>query len=137
MCGQAKASGEKSLKNDQLALGLGNLLRPWDPPNSAAKISNCCISCTRTEEIRETSNSTVSPRCSSAAATLLEVSSDDASAVGVFAADEEEDDMATYRRRWRAVCLTRARSPANRSKEGRRANEQFQKEARVLWHAER
>ena len=44
--------------------------------------------------------------------------------------------MATYRRRRRAVCLTRARSPTSRSKEGRRAGERFQKEARVLRHAE-
>jgi hypothetical protein len=45
--------------------------------------------------------------------------------------------MATYRRRRRAVCLTRARSPMSRSKEGRRANERFQKDARVLRRAER
>jgi hypothetical protein len=45
--------------------------------------------------------------------------------------------MATYRRRRLAVCLTRARSPANRSKEGRRADERFQKEARVLRRVER
>jgi hypothetical protein len=45
--------------------------------------------------------------------------------------------MATYRRRRRAVCLTRARSPMSRSKEGRRANEWFQKEARVLRRTER
>jgi hypothetical protein len=38
-------------------------------------------------------NSTVSPGCSSSAATLLKVSWDDAPADGVFAADEEEDDM--------------------------------------------
>ena len=126
MCRQAKASGEKSLENDQLDLGLGNLLRPRTCPTLLPKYLNCCISCTRTEEIRETLNSTVSPRCSSAAATLPEVSSDDASAVGVFAADEEEDDMATYRQRRRAVCLTRAKSPVNRSKEGRRADERFQ-----------
>jgi hypothetical protein len=63
---------------------------------------------------------------------LLEVSSDDASVVDVVAGDEEEDGMAMYRRRRRAVCFTRARSPTNRSKEGRRANEQFQKEARVF-----
>jgi hypothetical protein len=60
------------------------------------------------------------------------VSSDDASAVGVVAADEEEDGMATYRRRRRAVCFTRARSPTNRSKEGRQASEQFEKEVRVF-----
>ena len=56
---------------------------------------------------------------------------------GVFAADEEEDDMATYRRWRRAVCLTRARSPTSRSKEGRRAGERFQMEARVLRRIER
>jgi hypothetical protein len=39
MCRQTKASGEKRLKNDQLALRLGNLLRPRDTPHSAAKIS--------------------------------------------------------------------------------------------------
>jgi hypothetical protein len=44
--------------------------------------------------------------------------------------------MATYCwRRW-AVCLTRARSPTSRSKEGRREDEWFQKEARVLRRAE-
>jgi hypothetical protein len=45
--------------------------------------------------------------------------------------------MATYHRRWWAVCLTRARSPTSRSKEGRRADERFQKEARVLRRTER
>jgi hypothetical protein len=45
--------------------------------------------------------------------------------------------MATYRRRRRAVCFTRARSQTSRSKEGRRAVKRFQKEARVLRHAER
>jgi hypothetical protein len=44
--------------------------------------------------------------------------------------------MAAYRRwRW-AVCLTWARSPTSRSKEGRREDEGFQKEARVLRRAE-
>jgi hypothetical protein len=63
---------------------------------------------------------------------MLVVSWDDASAVGVVAADEEEDGMATYCWRRRAVYLTRARSPTNRSKEGRRASEQFEKEVRVF-----
>jgi hypothetical protein len=67
----------------------------------------------------------------------LRVSSDDALADGVFTAEEEEDGMATYRRRRRAVCLMRARSPTSRSKEGRRADERFQKEARVLRRTER
>jgi hypothetical protein len=64
------------------------------------------------------------------------VSSDDDLPGGVFAADEEEDDMATYRRRRRAVCLTRARSPMNKSKEGRRVGEWFQN-VRVSRCAER
>ena len=38
MCRQTKASGEKHLKHDQLALGLENLLRPRDMTHSAAKI---------------------------------------------------------------------------------------------------
>jgi hypothetical protein len=117
--------------------GSGTSSAPRTRPTSLPKYPNCCISCTRTEEIRETPNFTVSPGCSSVATTLLEVSSDDASVVGVFAVDEEEDGMAMYRRRQRAVCLTRARSPTNRSKEGRRADERFQKEARVLRRAER
>jgi hypothetical protein len=40
--------------------------------------------------------------------------------------------MATYRRRWRAVCFTQARSPASRSKEGRWESGRFEKEIRVL-----
>jgi hypothetical protein len=40
--------------------------------------------------------------------------------------------MATYRRLRRAVCFTRASSPTNRSKEGRRASEQFESEVRVF-----
>jgi hypothetical protein len=43
------------------------------------------------------------------------------------AAEEEEVGIATYRRRRRAVCFTRARSPANKSKEGRRAARQWKK----------
>jgi hypothetical protein len=102
--------------------------RPTPPP----KYPNCCISCTRTKDIRETPNSTVSPGRNSAAATVPERSSEDASTVGVVAADEEEDGMATYCRRRRAVCFTRASSSMNRSKEGRRASEQFEREARVF-----
>jgi hypothetical protein len=45
--------------------------------------------------------------------------------------------MATYHRRRRAVCFTRARSPMSRSREGRRAIKRFQEEARVLRRAER
>jgi hypothetical protein len=127
---QTKASGEKSLKNDQLAFWLGDLLRPRDMPHSAAKISKLlhilhadrghprhaklhCI--TKMQLLRRH----VAP------------------AGGVSAAEEEEDGMATYRRRRLAVCFTRARSPMSRSKEGRRAIKQFQEEARVLRRTER
>jgi hypothetical protein len=77
------------------------------------------MSCTRTEDIRDTPNSTVSPARNFSTATLLSVSSDDVSAGGVAAAEEEEDGIATYRRRRRAVCFTWARSPTSKSKEGR------------------
>jgi hypothetical protein len=112
--------------------GSGTSSVPGTRPTPSPKYPNCCISCTRTDNIRETPNSTVSHGRNSAAAIVLEVSSDDASTVGMVAADEEEDGMATYRRRRRAVCFTRARSSTNRSKEGRRASEQFEKEARVF-----
>jgi hypothetical protein len=112
--------------------GSGTSSAPGTRPTPPPKYPNCCISCTRTNDIRETPNSTVSPGRNSATATVLERSSEDASVVGVVATDEEEDDMATYRRRRRAVCFTRASSPTNRSKEGRRASEQFEREARVF-----
>jgi hypothetical protein len=81
------------------------------------------MSCTRDEEILETPNSTVWPGCNSTATKSLKVSSDDGSTNGVLAADEEEDGMATYRRRRRAVCLMWARSSMNESKKaGERAN---------------
>jgi hypothetical protein len=129
---QTKTSDEKCLKNNQFALGLGNLLCPRDTPTPPPKYPNYCISCTRTDDIRETPNSTISPGRNSAAATVPEVSSEDASVVSVVTADEEEDDMAMYRRRRRAVCFTRASSPTNRSKEGRRASEQYEREVRVF-----
>jgi hypothetical protein len=65
--------------------GSGTSSAPETRPTPLPKYPSCCISYTRTEEILETPNSTVSPRCSSAAATLLKVSLDDASVVGVFA----------------------------------------------------
>jgi hypothetical protein len=109
---------------------------PGTRPTPFPKCPNCCMSCTRTEEILKTPNSTVWPRCSSTAARSLVVSLDDDLPSGVFAADEEEDDITTYRRRRCAVCLTRARSLMNKSKEGRRAGEQLQN-ARVLRRTER
>jgi hypothetical protein len=85
------------------------------------------MSCTRTDDIRDTPKSTESPARNSSAIKLLSVSSDEAAAGGegaaggVAAAEEDEDGIATYRRRRRAVCFTRARSPANKSTAGRRA----------------
>jgi hypothetical protein len=132
MCRQTKASNEKCLKTTNSPSGSGTSSTPRTRPTPPPKYPNCCISCTRNDDIRETPNSTVSPGRNSAAAIVPEVSSDDASAVGMVAADKEEDGMAMYHRwRW-AVCFTRARSPMNRSKEGRRASEQFEKEVRVF-----
>jgi hypothetical protein len=50
----------------------------------------------------------------------LIVFSDDSVVEEVVAADDdkEEDDMVTYRQRWRAVCLTWARSPVERGQKG-------------------
>jgi uncharacterized protein with PIN domain len=90
----------------------------------------------RTEEILETPNSTVWLGCNSTTAKSLKVSSDDDSPNDVFTADEEKDDIATYRRRRRAVYLTRARSLMKRNKEGRQAGERFQN-SRVLRCTER
>jgi hypothetical protein len=80
----------------------------------------------RTEEILEVPNSTVWLGCNSITAKLLKVPSDNDTVGDALAADEEED-IATYRRRRRAVCLMRARLPKRESKEG---GEQFTK-ARV------
>ena len=71
-------------------------------------------------------NSMVWPGCNSIATKSLKVSSDDGSADDALAADEEED-IATYRLRRHAVCLTRARSPKQKNKEGKRADERFEK----------
>jgi hypothetical protein len=57
------------------------------------------MSCTRTEEILETPNSTVWPGYNSTTAKSLEVSSDNELAGVALAAEAEEDDIATYRRR--------------------------------------
>jgi hypothetical protein len=134
---KTKADCEKGLEDDQLAFWLGTSSAPGTRATPPPKYPSCCMSCTRTEDICDAPNSTVSPGCNSSAATLLSVPSDDALVGGVSAAEEEEDGMATYRRRRRAVCFTRARSPTSRSKEGRRAVKRFQKEARVLRRAER
>jgi hypothetical protein len=132
-----KASGEKSLKTTNSSSGSGTSSAPGTRPTPPPKYPSCCMSCTRTEDIRDTPNSAVSPGCNSSTAALLSVSSDDALADDVSAAEEEEDGMTTYRRLRRAVSFTRARSPTSRSKEGRRAIKRFQEEARVLQRAER
>ena len=75
-------------------------------------------------------NSTVWPGCNSISIKSLRVSSDDGSVDDALTTDEEED-IATYRRRWRVVWLTRARSPKQKNKEGRREGERFEK-ARVF-----
>jgi hypothetical protein len=64
---QTKASGEKSLEYDQLAFRLGDLLRPGTRATPPPKYPSCCMSCTRTEDIRDAPNSTVSPGRNSSA----------------------------------------------------------------------
>jgi hypothetical protein len=135
--GRRRPAVKKASKTTNSPSGSGTSSAPGTRPTTLPKYPSCCISLMRTEEIRDTPDSTVSLGCNSSTATLLKVSSDDAPASGISAADEEEDGMATYRRRRRAVCLTRARSPTSRSKEGKRAGERFQKEARVSRRAER
>jgi hypothetical protein len=135
--GRRRPAAKKASKTTNSPSGSGTSSAPGTRPTPLLKYPSCCISCTRTEEFRDTPNSTVSPGCNSSAATLLCVSSDDAPAGGVSTAEEEEDGMATYRRRRRAVCFTPARSPMSRSKEGRRAIKRFQGEARVLRRVER
>jgi hypothetical protein len=82
-------------------------------------------------------NSTVSPARNSSAATMLSVSSDNASAGDVAAAEEEEDGITTYRRRRRAVCFTWARSLTSKSKEGRRAASGLRRQLEFSRSAER
>jgi hypothetical protein len=125
----SKTTNSPSGSGTSSALGT----RATPPP----KYPSCCMSCTRTEDIRDTPNSTVSPVHNSSAATVLNVSSDDAPTGGVSAAEEEEDDMATYRRQRRAVCFTRARSPTSKSKEGRRATSGLRRKLGFSRSAER
>jgi hypothetical protein len=129
---QAKSGDEKRLKNNQFALGLGDLLHPRDPTNPAAKIPQPLHILNAGQRYPRNTEFPVSPGSNSAAAAVPERSSEDASAVGVVVADKEEDSMATYHQRRRAVSFTRASSPTNRSKEGRRSSEQFESEARVF-----
>jgi hypothetical protein len=61
------------------------------------------------EKILEVPNSMVWPGYSSTTAKSLNVSSDDGVASDALVADEEEDGIVTYHRRWRTVCLIQAR----------------------------
>jgi hypothetical protein len=79
--------------------GSGISSAPGTRPTLFPKYPNCYISYTQTEEILETPNSTVWPGCNSTAAEPLKVSLDNESVGDAFAADQEEDDIATYRRR--------------------------------------
>jgi hypothetical protein len=135
--GRRRPAAKKASKTTNSPSGSGTSSAPGTRATPPPKYPSCCMSCTRTEDIHDTPNSTVSPGCNSSAAMLLSMPSDDAPAGGVSAAEEEEDGMATYRRWRRAVCFTQARSPTSRSKERRRAVKWFQKEARVLRRAER
>jgi hypothetical protein len=87
MCRQTKASGKKKAsKTTNSPSGSGTSATPGTCATPPPKYPSCCMSCTRTEDIRDAPNSTVSPGRNSSAATLLSVSSDDAPAGGVSAA---------------------------------------------------
>jgi hypothetical protein len=73
------------------------------------------------EKILEVPNSTVWPGCNSITAKSLKVSSDDGAAGDALAADEEED-IATYHRWRRAVCLMRVRFPTQNEQGGKASN---------------
>jgi hypothetical protein len=133
--GRRRPAAKKASKTTNSPSGSGTSSAPGTRATPPPKYPSCCMTCTRTKDIRDAPNSTMSPGRNSSAATLLSVSSDDAPAGGVSAAEDEENGVAMYRRR--AVCFTRARSPTSRSKEGRRAAKRFQKEARVLRRAGR
>jgi hypothetical protein len=108
---QAETGGEERLEHNQLALRLGDFLRPRDTSNSATKVTQPLhILHADQRHPRHTKIHRIAARNSSATKVL-----------SVSATKEEEVGIATYRRRRRAVCFTRARSPANKSKEGRRA----------------
>jgi hypothetical protein len=99
--------------------GSGISSAPGTRPTPSPKYPSHCIFSTWTEEILEVPNSTVWLVCNSNTAKSLNVSSDDETVDDALAADEEED-IATYRRR-RAVCLTWTIFPKRESKESRRA----------------
>ena len=80
---QTKASGEKGLEDANSSSGSGTSSAPGTRATPPPKYPSCCMSCTRTEDIRDAPNSTVSPGRNSSAATLLSVSSDDSPAGGV------------------------------------------------------
>jgi hypothetical protein len=73
------------------------------------------------EKILEVPNSTVWLGCNSITAKSLKVSSDDVAAGDALAADEEED-IATYHRRQRAVCFIWARFQAQSEQGGQTSN---------------
>jgi hypothetical protein len=117
---KAKAGDKKCLKTTNSLSGSGISSAPGTRPTPSPKYPSRSISITRTEEILEVPNSTVWPGCSSITAKSFNVSSDDGAADNALAADEEED-IATYHRWQRVVCLMRARVPKRESKEGKRA----------------
>jgi hypothetical protein len=90
------------------------------------------MSCTRTEDICDTPNSTVSPARNSSTATVLSVSSNDAPAGGVAAAEEEEDGIATYRRRRAGGLLHTGQISDEQEQGGKTSSERFKKAVRVF-----
>jgi hypothetical protein len=124
---QAETGDEERLEHNQLAFRLGDFLRPRDTGDSTAKVTQPLHILHADRQHPRHTKPTVSPARNSSAAKVLSIFSEDASAGSVAAAEEEEVGIATHHRRRRAVCFTRARSPANKSKEGRRAGRRWKR----------
>jgi hypothetical protein len=84
---QAKTSDKERLEHNQLAFRLGDLLRPRDTSDSASKVTKLLHILHADRGHPRHTKSTVSPARNSSAATVLSVSSDDASAGGVAAVE--------------------------------------------------
>jgi hypothetical protein len=79
---QVETGGEERLEHNQLALRLGDFLRPRDTSNSATKVTQPLHILHVDRRHPRHTKSTVSPARNSSATKVLSVSSDEASAGG-------------------------------------------------------
>jgi hypothetical protein len=114
VCQQAKSSGKKGLKHNQLTLRLRDIFSSRHRPNSIPKVP---------QTLHLVHAARVNPRCpelynlTTDAGSLIVFSDDGVFEDVVATNDKEEDNNITYHRRQRVVCLMRARSPVERDKE--------------------